>query len=50
MVLTFFYEDFCFSFLLVLRVMGDDNDLANACKFIEGIFWRILSVADMFYR
>lgn len=38
------------AFLRVLRVMGDENDLTNACKFIEGIFRRVLSVANMVYH
>lgn len=49
-VLRRFYvlcQDFC-SFLLVLRVMADENDLTNACKFIEGTFWWILCVASLF--
>ena len=31
-----FYEDFC-SFLLVLNIMGDENELANACEFLKGM-------------
>jgi len=44
-----FYEDLC-SFLLDLCVMADENDLANACKFIEGISWSFLYVANMVYH
>ena len=42
-----FYEDLC-SFLLDLCVMADENDLANACKFIEGTSWSFCTLPIWF--